>query len=431
MPLRYCYIVITFLFCQSTVHAASFGVFDPRSLAMAGTGVSSAGSASAAYYNPALLSAVEENNDFTLLIPTIGVRFYDPQKFIGSLEDYQDDKFETTFNNTVDKFNALTDPADKLAESANVTAAAQQLLNGLKTLDDKILDFEIHGGVSLAVPNKTLGIGIIGTGRLMGGVVLDITDADTDLIQKYIDVFEFVSTSGASGTADEDVYHDATDEYVDPEGKLTSKAFLRGAKVIESGVALAHEFESLESLSIGIMPKSVSVTTFDYDIGVENAGFDDDAVDNGQLEYTNTNFDLGFAKALTRHWKMGFVIKNVLKKEYKTVLGNTIVIRPQKRIGISHHTNWTTLAVDLDLDKNESIGLTGETTQYAAVGMELDLSLVQLRVGTRHNLKAAGNVQDNTISAGIGLYIFGLHADLGVAVNDDELEFAAQLGLEF
>jgi len=432
MPLRYCYIVITLfmLLDQTAVHAASFGHFDPRSLAMGGTGVSSALSASAAYYNPALLSAVEEDNDFTLLVPTIGARLYDPQNLISSMEDYQDGKFETTFNNAIDTFNDVA-LIDKISEASNVTAATQQLLNGLKTLDDKVLDFEVHGGVSLAVPNKTLGVGIIGTGRVMGGVVLDITDDDTALIQKYLDTLEYVASGTASGTLHTDIYNDGTKKFEDPEGKLTSKALLRGATVIENGISLAHEFESLEKLSIGITHKTVSVTTFDYDIGVENAELDDDAVDNGQLEYNNTNFDLGFAKSLTRHWRMGLVIKNVLKKQYQTVLGHTIVLRPQKRIGISHHTNLTTLAVDLDLDRNESIGLTGETTQYAAVGMELDLSLIQLRLGARHNLKAAGNVESNAISAGVGLYIFGLHADVGVAVNDDELEAAAQLGIQF
>lgn len=125
------------------------------------------------------------------------------------------------------------------------------------------------------------------------------------------------------------------------------------------------------------------------------------------------------------------MVKNAVKKEYKTVLGNTIVLEPTARAGISHHTNWTTIALDVDLTENERLGLTGEKTQYAAIGMEFDLSLVQLRVGARHNMSAEAERESNILSAGVGLYVFGFHLDAGVAQNDDEVAAAIQLGFQF
>ena len=124
-------------------------------------------------------------------------------------------------------------------------------------------------------------------------------------------------------------------------------------------------------------------------------------------------------------------MKNARKKEYKTIRGNTILLEPAARTGISHHTNWTTIALDLDLTENQRTGLTGEKTQYAALGIEFDLSLVQLRVGARHNLSAEDGRDANLYSAGVGLYLVGVHADLAVARSEDEAAAALQVGFQF
>ena len=417
-----------FAFTTMTAHAASFGNFDPRSLAMGGTGVSSANIDHAAYYNPALLSVAEEDDDFSLLAPTLGARAFDPKELLDALEAYQDGQYETTFNNAIDTFNAAA-PADKSATAADVVSAAEQLLNGLNSISNKALDFEIHAGVNLAVPGKSLGLGVVASGRAMAGISLDITAHDTGLIQRYIDTLNWVATG--TGTPDLTLYNTGTQQFVDPEGTMTSTANLKGAYIIEGGLALSHEFESLDNISIGITPKTVQVTTFDYSIGVEKAETDSGAADTGELEYSDSNIDIGIAKKLGENWKVGFVTKNVISKEYKTVLGNTIEVKPQSRVGISHHTNWTVLALDVDVTKNKSIGYTAEKTRFVALGAELDFSLLQLRLGYRHNLSAEGGAESGIASAGVGLYILGLHIDAGVAGNGDEAEAALQLGIQF
>lgn len=405
-------------------NAASFGSYDPRSLAMGGTGVSHANIDHAAYFNPALLSVAQDDDDFSLLIPTVGIRAYDPENLWDALEAHQDGNYETALSDSLDAVNNAA-PADLQTAAQNVVDNAQRLKDSYVNISDKALDFEIHAGVGLAIPSKGLGIAMTGSGRVMGGVVLNISQADRDLMQKYIDQAADIA-DGLPITIDPDV-HDGTN-FISTDGRLTSTASVRGAMLIEGGLSLSHEFESLDNWSIGITPKTVQITTYDYNISVENSSMDTDA---GKLEYEDSNIDIGLAKKISEGWKVGLVVKNAVKKEYKTVLGNTILLEPTARAGISHHTNWTTIALDVDLTENDSIGLTGEKTQYAALGMEFDLSLVQLRVGARHNMSAATGQESDILSAGVGLYILGFHLDAGVAKNDDEVAAAIQLGFQF
>jgi len=421
--LRFIFIsLLSFALTTLTAHAASFGNFDPRSLAMGGTGVSSANIDHATYYNPALLSIADEDDDFSLLVPTVGVRAFDPEELLDALEAYQDGQYETTFNNAINGYNAGNTSA------ADAATATEQLLNGLNSLSGKALDIEVHGGVNLAIPSKSLGIGVLAQFRAMAGINLNVTAADTNLIQRYIDTLVWLDTG--SGTPDLTLYDSGSGDFYDPAG-LTSSANLIGAYILEGGVALSHEFDFLGGISIGIVPKTVQVTTFDYSSAVEQADTDGDGSGANELEYSDSNIDVGIAKKLNENWKVGFVTKNLISKEYKTVLGNTIEIKPQSRVGISHHTNWTVFALDVDVTENESIGYTREKTRFVALGAELDFSLLQLRLGYRHNLSAEGDAEAGIASAGVGLYILGLHLDLGVAGSDDETEAALQLGIQF
>lgn len=402
-------------------NATTLGTFDPRSLAMGGTGVSQANIDHAAYYNPALLSTAQDDDDFSTLV-TAGFNYYDPNSMVDAITDHQDGNFETALQTAVDTFQA--DPTNQTKAGA-FADSAQTLLNSYNNISGKKLDFEALVGANVAIPGKTLGIAISGNARVMGGMVLNISDIDKNKIQQYIDAGRDFAADGVfNGTYDADIVSGG----VLQDKAMTSTASVRGATIVEGGVSLSHEFGFLGDIAIGITPKTVQVTTFDYNVSVENSDFDGDL---GKKEYSDTNIDIGIAKKLSDTWKFGMVMKNAVKKEYKTVLGNTITLKPMTRVGISHHTNWTTLAIDVDLTENERIGLTGEKSRYAAVGMEFDLSLVQLRVGGRQNLSADDGADSLVVSGGVGIYLLGLHADLAYAVGDNEEAAALQIGYQF
>jgi hypothetical protein len=96
---------------------------------------------------------------------------------------------------------------------------------------------------------------------------------------------------------------------------------------------------------------------------------------------------------------------------------------------MSHHTDWSIVGVDLDVTKNDPVGFLGKESQFLAVGTELNLlSILQLRLGYRHDL--AGNY-DGLYSVGVGFSPLGIHLDLGLAGNDNEVAAGFQFGLSF
>lgn len=74
---------------SSTALAAPFAVYDARSAGMGGTGVASAHISSAPFYNPAMLAAQRDEEDFSLLLGA-GVSAQDNNKLIDDLEAFDD-----------------------------------------------------------------------------------------------------------------------------------------------------------------------------------------------------------------------------------------------------------------------------------------------------------------------------------------------------
>ena len=101
---------------------------------------------------------------------------------------------------------------------------------------------------------------------------------------------------------------------------------------------------------------------------------------------------------------------------------------PQTRAGISHTNRWSSVALDVDLYRNDPAGLENYT-QYVALGGELNgWNWVQIRAGYRADLV---NSRRNIASFGLGFSPYGVHLDLAVAGNARELGAALQLGFRF
>jgi len=79
---------------SSTAFAAPFAVYDARSAGMGGTGVASAHISSAPFYNPAMLAAQREEEDFSLLAGA-GVSAQDNNNLIDDLK-----AFDTAYSNS-------------------------------------------------------------------------------------------------------------------------------------------------------------------------------------------------------------------------------------------------------------------------------------------------------------------------------------------
>jgi hypothetical protein len=154
-------------------------------------------------------------------------------------------------------------------------------------------------------------------------------------------------------------------------------------------------------------------------------------------KYSAFNFDIGTARNYENGWRTGLVIKNVLPQEYDfkrndVATGSKLSLKPQIRAGVSHENEWSTVALDADLTKNDPAGLENHS-QYVALGGELSaLGWAQLRAGYRADLVDSAR---NLTSVGLGISpripYFKFHFDLAYAFNSNEQGASLRFGLNF
>lgn len=219
---------------------------------------------------------------------------------------------------------------------------------------------------------------------------------------------------------------------VTPTGTTYNNAELnvRGYIASELGVSIARKFGRL---SVGITPKAVSVNTYDYRDSLAS-------VDTGKIFDKNNekdagshvNLDAGLAYDLGANFRVGVVGRNLKSQSYTTVLGNTIKVDPQYRLGFGYDGSLVTFGVDYDLSENDPVSF-DQKTRMLAVGIELNaLDWAQLRLGYSKNTADTGSSTAlQYYSAGIGLSPFGVHLDLAVSGNSKSVGAFAQLGFHF
>lgn len=435
-------------FSCATATAAPFNSFDPRSMAMGGAGVAVANIATAPFFNPALLSSAHENEDFAVELPIMGVRAHDPDDFVESVDDFQnntailvndDDFVLDTHITNLEGYIAGADQAQAVSELTLINGDILALSDGLKTLDDKPVGVEMGVGMVVGIPSKSMGAALSISGWGAGGAIVNYRDAATlealamdmtayaSCVASYPapcvdDAFTYVQTNDDAVITNDVITFDANTD-------VLSTVDVRAISVTEIALSFAREFTLLgKEISVGITPKYRKIQVFDYRADVNTAEEDDFNASDHTKDHNDFNVDLGVAKDYGNGWRSGFVVKNIIPAEFKTTLGNKIELLPQARIGVSHQNEWMTAAFDLDLTKNEAVSFEQET-QFASIGIEFNaLDWVQIRAGYRANLAESDG---NVLSAGLGLSPFGVHLDLAVAGSDDELGASMQFGFRF
>lgn len=445
----------TAMLLQTTIaHAVPFGSFDPRSMAMGGAGVAVASPGSAPLFNPALLSIANEDDDFAIELPIVGVRVYDPDEFADAVDEF-DDAVMDNLDMAIDNYNFT--PGDS-TDAVNALIAVD---NEVMTLDDKPFQFDGGVGLVVSIPGKKTGFAVVASATATITGIVNYNDADTvasltsDMLAlddcyagpagdftSCVTVpgkFTYVDTDPVSPAFGEVIFTAQSDSGEDSDIKSTVRVI--GVALAEIGLSFSHEMAMFGTdVAVGLTPKAVSVTVIDYEANVDSADSDDVEADDYTADYTDFNLDAGIAIDHKNGWRSGFVIKNIISRDYEamntdpatgieTATGMTISLKPQVRAGISHTTSWSTFALDMDLTKNEGLGLIDDDSQYVAMGLELDAyDSAQLRFGYRADTV---NSDRNVASAGIGLSPFGVHIDLGVAGNKNEVGASFQLGFRF
>jgi F plasmid transfer operon, TraF, protein len=424
------------LLSSSVAIAIPFGSFDTRSMAMGGAGVAVGGADAAPLFNPALLSVTNEKDKFSIILPTIGVRISDPDKLRDSIDNFDSGNYINNLQTAINQLNTDINNSNAGAittDSQNVGTNLNKVNAQLATLSNKPITAEAGLATVVAMPSKKLGAAFYATGTVTAGGLFSYTDGSI-LSALAVDAGNCTSANPAS-TACTNLKNFNTNT-------LTSGIHFKGVQLSEIGFALSHEFQISEhSVSFGITPKIIKAKLFDTVVLVKDSNQSNNiSLSDNLAEYTYANFDLGVAKNYDNGWRTGFVIRNVIPQtlDFKkaatpgatpVATGETLKLMPQARIGVSHANSWSTVALDVDLTRNDPAGFESNT-QYIALGGELNAwDWAQLRAGYRVDMV---NSARSVASVGLGLAPFGVvHVDLAVAGNANEIGASFQLGVHF
>ncbi|MDH3327507.1 MAG: conjugal transfer protein TraF [Gammaproteobacteria bacterium] len=410
---------------------ASFQAQDPRALGMGGVGAAAANSAQAHFYNPSLLVNARESESFNFEIPaTAGLT--DPDNLLDSIDDFTTKKYIDSFSIALTSINekikqqietpGSLQPSDLIIVRDNLIVASENLQTGINNLSNKSLIGNANLGLMTSSPNGKIGWAGYLNVWVDAGATLYVDPRDDAAITDYIGVIKGLNSLtslidiGAGGLPD-------------PVKSLYSKLTLDAVIVKEFGISLAIPYQlNNYSFDVGITPKYMSIQTYSYERTLEESEKNSEVFDfNNSMDYSSFNLDLGLSKKLTENWKSGLVIKNLIPQSFDTLGGSKITIDPAARIGTSYQNNWATVAADIDLTKNKS-PIDEAESRYLALGTELDVWLVKLRLGYKTNLAVSNN---NIISTGLGLYLFGLNIDAAVAAGKTDINAGLQVGLQW
>ncbi|SFD24264.1 plasmid transfer operon, TraF, protein [Thiohalospira halophila DSM 15071] len=381
--------------------AASFGIYDARSVGMGNIGTSAGNPSNASFYNPALLGAPNKDADFNLELPIVSLRAAaQDEDIIDNFSDLEDD---------IDRFESATEQLDSNPTIENARAvqnAAAALDSSLQSIDNSPIEVEGFAGVLGAGTTGEWGMSVYGGARVFGGVKAHYEDQ-----------------AKLEGLANADPNNP---EAISTDSDLQSSVTSRGMMVGEYGISLAKEFNIAgHGISFGLTPKILQVQTFDYTTDLNDDT--DFNIDENTTEETDFNTDLGVSKMWDNGVRTGLMVKNIIGQTYTTAEGNDLELNPQYRAGISHHTGISTIGIDLDLTENDPVAEGFDRpTQYLAIGGEFDAwNWLQLRAGYRTDL---ADSYEDTVHAGVGLFHI---LDVGAAYSDQEVQASVRLGVRF
>ncbi|MBT7408202.1 MAG: conjugal transfer protein TraF, partial [Methylococcales bacterium] len=364
-------------------------------------------------------------DDFSFTVSG-GARAGDPNDLVDKFDTISTsidslDSLIATYESSLATFNASQTSSNltTVQNDANavITQAKQVVNNDLPAINGGVLEFLIGAGANIAIPSKKFGMAVFADGRTGGGIVPVFSSQDQTTINNDIitPLETFVNSGGTAPTVAKPTY--------------TSEIRVIASAISEVGLTLARKFDFANGIAIGISPKIIKVTTFDGFVNVNNADNIDDKIDDFKKSHTSANVDLGLLKIFDSGWRFGLTIKNLIPEEFDTTRGRQIKFSPQARAGIAYNGSWAKFAVDMDLTENNPLG-SESGTEFIAIGTELDLKLLQLRLGYRDNLSEKSDADEGIFSVGVGIYL-GFHLDAAVAGNSDDIAGSVQVGLTF
>jgi len=384
--------VLAILLIARSAAAAPFGI-EARSLAMGNVSVVTSDIATAAFANPAMLAFQRSDDDFSLLLPSVGLYLDDSDAMIDQIDAYQAE-------------SAAYDAAVAAANAPAAATAANNMLTIAQGMSGKVISPQLSGAVALGVAGETYSFAL---------------SARSDIV--LAGGLRNIATNSAQA--------------VDP---LFNRLFLVGVQTTEVGVSIARNFELFGSkVSVGITPKNVGVeglfidqSLATVDNSISGITKEDAIVDLGSF----TTMDAGIAVGLTDNIQVGAIIRNILTEDLPIntpAFTGVLKFETQTRAGIAYNGDFFTLGADLDLTENNSQIIPGDKSRLFSAGAEFNaFDFMQLRVGMQKNIAGGipSKAKDPLLTAGIGLWL-GFHIDASVISGNDILGAYIQTGFKF
>lgn len=402
------------LLISSKVYAGPNSFIDARAFAMGGVGVASSHPAHASFFNPALLAITHHDakDDFGLVLPSLNARFADDEEVVDQLDDFQDSDLLDNLNDAIAAYDG--------SDGSDIVAALDDLEEVLIDLDGDTVRADAGFGIAVQIPSKEIAVGVFTDAAIRATVVANYTD------QQLIADYRQAALTGDPG------------DILDADTELTSNAQVVAAAYAEAGISFATLIEvGGDQYAVGISPKIMQLTTYEYTANVDDFDEDDFNDDEYQDDETKFNLDLGIARQFgeSQQWTVGFSILNLIPMETETVSGIDVDFDPIVKAGVAHRGEWHTLAVDIDLTENQAFGFEDDN-QFIAVGAEFDaFNTAQLRLGVRYNFADNGDnaeiEEKGQLTAGLGLSPFGAQLSLSALASDTELGAALEFGFAF
>ncbi|NGZ67023.1 conjugal transfer protein TraF [Vibrio aestuarianus subsp. cardii] len=364
---------LTIALTPSLAVAANYAI-EARGDAMGGVGVVSANFLTAPFYNPALVAIYRRNDDFGMILPSIGISYNDEDKMVDDL-----------------------DSISSMLDNKNY----QDLQKTLDNLAGDSLKAEIGGVVAFAIPNQFIAANLFA--------------------KAYTETF-----------ATPDIYTGGTTSVENAELSAVNAV---SVGVTEIGLSLAKYQTFLgQHIAFGVTPKLQRIYTYVYSASVTDYDIKD-VRDSSQGE-TMFNLDAG-ALWFYGPLRIGFSATNLIKRDINTQsytktltsktsgqtrninLGYAYQMRPLYTVGIGLVADYATLSVDYDLNEEKRYTNFEDNTQMIRIGGEIDI-LRQLKLRAGYNKNLAYDNLDGTITAGIGISPLNLfQLDLGASYTNE------------
>ena len=288
---------------SSVALAVPFNSFDPRSMGMGGAGVAVGDASMAPFFNPALLTVTRPQDNFSLSLPVVGARVYDPSDFKTSLDDFQNGDYVNKLNNSIAAFNAPggQTPTNLSAISNNTSTLNTQLA----TLSDKPIQGEGGAGMVIGIPGKSFGGAFFVDGWGAVGGVINYKDGTTlanittalNCLNNLATAQTCLTNAGPSVSQYVNLSNPAAPQINFNTNQLQSSVDIRGVLMSEMGLAFSRQFgEADAAWAFGLTPKIVKVNLYDYTATVDSAKTSNVNGSDFTAKYTNFNFDVGLAK---------------------------------------------------------------------------------------------------------------------------------------